>query len=165
LRQPAQRGEIVTDSRALQHPLFAEARIQTPLLIKISDVTAKPVTEEYFGPVSFAIATNGTADSIAIAERIAREHGALTLSAYTTDDVVKEQLLDAAVSAGVALSLNLNGGVFVNQSAAFSDYHGTGANPAQLAHGISIALYNTGFGLAIAMPSLVFYRHFRALVR
>ena len=40
----------------------------------------------------------------------------------------------------------------------------TGANPAQLAHGISIALYNTGFGLAIAMPSLVFYRHFRALV-
>lgn len=125
-----ERGEIVTDSRTLQHPLFAEARIQTPLLIKISDVTAKPVTEEYFGPVSFAIATNGTADSIAIAERIAREHGALTLSAYTTDDVVKEQLLDAAVSAGVALSLNLNGGVFVNQSAAFSDYHGTGANPA-----------------------------------
>lgn len=41
---------------------------------------------------------------------------------------------------------------------------GTGTNPAQLAHGISIALYNTGFGLAIAMPSLVFYRHFRALV-
>ena len=41
---------------------------------------------------------------------------------------------------------------------------GTGANPTQLAHGISIALYNTGFGLAIAMPSLVFYRHFRALV-
>jgi len=33
-----------------------------------------------------------------------------------------------------------------------------------LAHGISVALYNTGFGLAIAMPALVFYRHFRALV-
>jgi biopolymer transport protein ExbB len=42
---------------------------------------------------------------------------------------------------------------------------GTGSNnPAQLAHGISVALYNTGFGLAIAMPTLVFYRHFRALV-
>jgi biopolymer transport protein ExbB len=39
-----------------------------------------------------------------------------------------------------------------------------GSNPAQLAHGISVALYNTGFGLAIAMPALVFYRHFRALV-
>jgi biopolymer transport protein ExbB len=38
------------------------------------------------------------------------------------------------------------------------------ANPGQLAHGISVALYNTGFGLAVAMPALVFYRHFRALV-
>ena len=39
-----------------------------------------------------------------------------------------------------------------------------GNNPAQLAHGISVALYNTGFGIAIAMPALVFYRHFRNLV-
>jgi hypothetical protein len=35
-----------------------------------------------------------------------------------------------AAETGVALSSNLTGGVFVNQSAAFSDYHGTGANPA-----------------------------------
>jgi biopolymer transport protein ExbB len=36
-----------------------------------------------------------------------------------------------------------------------------GANPQQLAHGISIALYNTAFGIAIAIPALIFYRHFR----
>jgi biopolymer transport protein ExbB len=34
----------------------------------------------------------------------------------------------------------------------------------QLAHGISIALYNTGFGLVIAIPAMIFWRHFRALV-
>jgi biopolymer transport protein ExbB len=34
-------------------------------------------------------------------------------------------------------------------------------NPAQLAHGISVALYNTAFGLVIAVPSLVMWRHFR----
>lgn len=39
-----------------------------------------------------------------------------------------------------------------------------GTNPAQLAQGISIALYNTGFGLAIAIPTLIFYRYFRGLV-
>ena len=39
-----------------------------------------------------------------------------------------------------------------------------GANPQQLAHGISIALYNTAFGLIVAIPSLIFWRHFRALV-
>ena len=39
-----------------------------------------------------------------------------------------------------------------------------GTNPQQLAHGISIALYNTAFGIAIAIPALIFYRHFRAKV-
>lgn len=39
-----------------------------------------------------------------------------------------------------------------------------GSNPQQLAHGISIALYNTGFGLVIAIPAMIFWRHFRALV-
>lgn len=41
---------------------------------------------------------------------------------------------------------------------------GGGANPTQLAHGISIALYNTAFGLIVAIPALMFYRHFRAKV-
>lgn len=40
----------------------------------------------------------------------------------------------------------------------------TGTNPLQLAHGISVALYNTGFGIFIAIPSLIFWRHFRATV-
>lgn len=40
----------------------------------------------------------------------------------------------------------------------------TGGNPAQLAHGISIALYNTAFGLIIAIPALIFWRYFRAQV-
>ena len=40
----------------------------------------------------------------------------------------------------------------------------TGGNPAQLAHGISIALYNTAFGLMIAIPALIFWRYFRAQV-
>ena len=39
-----------------------------------------------------------------------------------------------------------------------------GSNPAQLAQGISIALYNTAFGLIVAIPSLIFWRHFRAKV-
>ena len=38
------------------------------------------------------------------------------------------------------------------------------ADPHQLAHGISIALYNTGFGILIAIPCMIFWRHFRALI-
>jgi biopolymer transport protein ExbB len=55
-------------------------------------------------------------------------------------------------------------GTVVGMIEIFGSQNATGANPTQLAHGISVALYNTGFGLAIAMPALVFYRHFRALV-
>ena len=55
-------------------------------------------------------------------------------------------------------------GTVVGMIEIFGAQNATGSNPAQLAHGISVALYNTGFGLAIAMPALVFYRHFRALV-
>jgi biopolymer transport protein ExbB len=36
-----------------------------------------------------------------------------------------------------------------------------GTNPQQLAHGISVALYNTAFGIAISIPALIFYRHFK----
>jgi biopolymer transport protein ExbB len=55
-------------------------------------------------------------------------------------------------------------GTVVGMIEIFGAQNAVGTNPAQLAHGISTALYNTGFGLAIAMPTLVFYRHFRALV-
>jgi biopolymer transport protein ExbB len=55
-------------------------------------------------------------------------------------------------------------GTVVGMIEIFGAQNGSGANPAQLAHGISVALYNTAFGLLIAMPALVFYRHFRALI-
>lgn len=55
-------------------------------------------------------------------------------------------------------------GTVVGMIELFGAQDAAGANPGQLAHGISVALYNTGFGLATAMPALVFYRHFRALV-
>ena len=86
--------------------------------------------EERFGPISFIIATENTAESIALATRAARDKGALTCAVYSTDAAVLANTEEAAAHAGVALSCNLTGNVYVNQSAAFSDYHGTGANPA-----------------------------------
>lgn len=55
-------------------------------------------------------------------------------------------------------------GTVVGMIEIFGSQAPSGANPQQLAHGISVALYNTGFGLLIAIPSMIFYRHFRALV-
>ncbi|MBI4998646.1 MAG: MotA/TolQ/ExbB proton channel family protein [Rhodocyclales bacterium] len=55
-------------------------------------------------------------------------------------------------------------GTVVGMIEIFGSATGAGNNPQQLAHGISVALYNTGFGLIIAIPAMIFYRHFRAKV-
>ena len=55
-------------------------------------------------------------------------------------------------------------GTVVGMIEIFGSQAPTGTNPMQLAHGISIALYNTGFGLVIAIPSMIFYRFFRGRV-
>lgn len=55
-------------------------------------------------------------------------------------------------------------GTVVGMIEIFGSQSPSGANPQQLAHGISVALYNTAFGLLIAIPSMIFYRHFRALI-
>jgi phenylacetic acid degradation protein paaN len=123
-------GEVVADSKPLEHPQYPGARIRTPLLLKVRSADEGKIMQEFFGPISFGIATESTAHGIALAEKAVREHGALTLSVYSRNPQVIEQAREAAESAGVALSINLTGGVFVNQSAAFSDFHGTGANPA-----------------------------------
>jgi biopolymer transport protein ExbB len=55
-------------------------------------------------------------------------------------------------------------GTVVGMIEIFGSQSATGSNPIQLAHGISVALYNTAFGLIVAIPSMIFYRHFRAKV-
>jgi len=55
-------------------------------------------------------------------------------------------------------------GTIVGMIEIFGSGAGAGHDPQQLAHGISIALYNTGFGLLIAIPAMIAYRHFRAFV-
>jgi len=55
-------------------------------------------------------------------------------------------------------------GTIVGMIEIFGSSTASGNNPQALAHGISVALYNTGFGLVIAIPSMIFYRHFRAQV-
>jgi biopolymer transport protein ExbB len=52
-------------------------------------------------------------------------------------------------------------GTVIGMIEIFGSQTPTGTNPQQLAHGISIALYNTAFGIAIAIPALIFYRHYR----
>jgi phenylacetic acid degradation protein paaN len=121
-----QLGDVVLDSRPLEHPAYAGATVRTPMIVAVKDGYAT----ECFGPVAFAVATESTEDSLAIFRKTVGEKGALTAAVYSTSEEVLAEAERAAQEVGVHLSENLTGGVFVNQSAAFSDFHASGANPA-----------------------------------
>ena len=123
-------GAPVLESRELDHPAFAHAVVRTPVIVKVSADDADVYGREWFGPISFVVATDSTAHSLEIFRSTVGAHGALTAAVYSTDEKVLDAAEQASLDAGVHLSCNLTGGVFVNQSAAFSDFHASGANPA-----------------------------------
>ncbi|MDQ3417042.1 MAG: phenylacetic acid degradation protein PaaN [Actinomycetota bacterium] len=130
---PGATGRVLVESRVVDHPAWPGARVRTPLLLGLSVADAETYGEECFGPVAYLIATPSTGDSLAAFVRTSLSAGAMTAAVYSTSDGVLADALAAALDAGVALSENLTGAVFVNQSAAFSDFHGTGANPSATA--------------------------------
>ncbi|MFJ4242987.1 phenylacetic acid degradation protein PaaN [Streptomyces iakyrus] len=126
-------GEVALASREITNPDFPGAVVRTPVIVKLDG--AKPDDEaaymsECFGPVSFAVAVDSAADAVELLRRTVREKGAMTVGAYTTDAEVERDVQEACLEEAAQLSLNLTGGVYVNQTAAFSDFHGSGGNPA-----------------------------------
>ncbi|MFD4953493.1 phenylacetic acid degradation protein PaaN [Streptomyces sp. NPDC058451] len=126
-------GEVALASREITNPDFPGAVVRSPVIVKLDG--AKPDTEaaymsECFGPVSFAVAVDSAADAVELLRRTIREKGAMTVGAYTTDEEVELAVREACLEEAAQLSLNLTGGVYVNQTAAFSDFHGSGGNPA-----------------------------------
>ncbi|MFD9904457.1 phenylacetic acid degradation protein PaaN [Streptomyces sp. NPDC059063] len=126
-------GEVALPSREITNPEFPDAVVRTPVIVKLDG--AKPDAEaaylsECFGPVSFAVAVDSAGDAVKLLRRTVREKGAMTVGAYTTSQEVATAIEETCLEESAQLSLNLTGGVYVNQTAAFSDFHGSGGNPA-----------------------------------
>jgi phenylacetic acid degradation protein paaN len=123
-------GRTVLASRTITHPDFPDATMRTPLIAAVDSKDAEVYSHEWFGPISFLIATDDTAASIELYRSTVADHGALTAAVYSTSDAVIDAAEEATWTAGANLSVNLTGQVYMNASAGFSDYHGTGLNPA-----------------------------------
>lgn len=123
-------GEVVLDSRRVEHPNYPGARVRTPLLLQVPASAREAYGAECFGPVSFFVIADDTAHSLQLVREVVGEQGALTMSVYSTDEEVLQQAEEVACDVNVHVSNNLTGGVFVNQTAAFSDFHGSGGNAA-----------------------------------
>ena len=130
IEEAAGTGEVLLPSRAVEHPAFPDAVVRTPVIVKVEAADREAYMREMFGPVIFIVATRSTEESLALAIESAKRRGAITWLVYTSDENTMAAAVDAAVDGGVSVAFNLTGGLFVNQSAAFSDFHVTGANPA-----------------------------------
>ncbi|MFJ8823896.1 phenylacetic acid degradation protein PaaN [Streptomyces sp. NPDC102467] len=131
-------GDVALPSREVGNPEFPDAVVRTPVIVKLDGArkywegpdTEAAYMSECFGPVSFAVAVDSTQDAVELLRRTVREKGAMTVGAYTTSEEVAGAVEEVCLEECAQLSLNLTGGVYVNQTAAFSDFHGSGGNPA-----------------------------------
>jgi phenylacetic acid degradation protein paaN len=123
-------GETILASRALTHPEFPDATVRTPTLLAAPAASSGAHLEEQFGPIAFLVAVEDTAAGLALLAETTARCGAITAAVYSREQSVLEWAEQVALEVGVALSENLTGGVYVNQSAAFSDFHASAANPA-----------------------------------
>ncbi|AGT08250.1 phenylacetic acid degradation protein PaaN [Paracoccus aminophilus] len=118
-------GTVLRESTALPF-----GRSATPLLLVVDAASSTAHEDEVFGPVAFLIRVADADEGIARAADLARRKGAITAAIYDTKEERISRAIARFAQAGVNLSINLTGNIFVNQSAAFSDFHVTGANPA-----------------------------------
>jgi phenylacetic acid degradation protein paaN len=121
---------VLRRSAPIENERFPAARTATPLIMQMDAADTEVYQREIFGPVTCIVRTTDTAESIALAASTARTRGGLTAAVWSTNHEVLDQATEALTDAGVSTSCNLTGQIWMNQSAAFSDYHGSGVNPA-----------------------------------
>ncbi len=124
------KGSAATANDAVvENPEFSDARILAPSVVAV-DASDDSWKHECFGPILFVVKTSGREESLALASHLASSVGAITCSCYSTD-VAYMQSVEEVMNeqAFTPVSFNFTGAAFVNQHAAFSDFHVTGGNP------------------------------------
>lgn len=122
-------GKVWLKSRTFENPMFKNARVATPVIVEVGASKKEIFSKELFGPIVLLIKTKNTDQSIELAQEMAIHHGAISCGAYTTNPAVREKIADEMALAATPVSFNLTGGIYMNQNAAFSDFHVTGGNP------------------------------------
>lgn len=123
-------GKVILKPGKIVNEEFENARICTPSIIEVNAGDDDIFAHELFGPIIVIVKTKDTRESVAIARNLAEKHGAITCAAYTTNAEIENLIYEEMESAGTPVSMNLTGFIWVNQHAAFSDFHVTGGNPA-----------------------------------
>lgn len=130
IKEASESGKTIASSSSVEVAGFEKSRTVSPLLMEVSSSEFDKFDREWFGPIAYLIKTKDTSESISLATKLASERGAITCAAYTTDEETKHKIKLAMTDSFTPVSFNLTGFIWVNQAAAFSDFHVSGGNPA-----------------------------------
>ena len=122
-------SSVALSSMNIVNPEFPDARTASPTVIAVDASDKKSWKHECFGPIVFVVKTQSAAQSLELTADCAAELGAITCSCYSTDTDFMVEVEDAMNAVFTPVSFNFSGAAFVNQHAAFSDFHVTGGNP------------------------------------
>lgn len=139
--------QVVRQGQPIGQPGFENARTATPTVLQASAEQTNIYERECFGPVVFVVPVESFEHGVELAVHGVREHGALSVAVYTTDAAQQQYAEDHFLMAGAPVAFNFVGPIWVNQSATFSDFHGTGANPAGSASFADLSFVTSRFNI------------------
>ena len=122
-------GTPVLESKPFIMPEFESARTQSIKVLAVDSGKQEIFQREVFGPMVFIVKTESTERSIELALRGCEFSGVITCLVHCTDFVLCKEIEEKFNHSFIPVSLNLTGQIYVNQHAAFSDFHSTGGNP------------------------------------
>lgn len=126
----SERADILSAPHSWEAPGFPDARTSTPLIARVGLAHHDLFARECFGPAVFVIRVPDARTALRLAAEDAAQHGAITAFLYSADDELIADAEDAFGRAGASLTVNVTGTMPINFSAAFSDFHVSGLNPA-----------------------------------
>ncbi len=122
-------NSIACQSIDVKNAEFTDARILSPSVLVTDSANKDTYLKEVFGPLVFVVKTKNNQESLEIVKQSAENHGAITCLCYSTDNEFNQKVEDEMNSVFTPVSFNFKGAAFVNQHAAFSDFHVSGGNP------------------------------------
>ncbi len=122
--------QVLLESTVIANEEFPSARTCSPTILVCDASDTNVFEQELFGPIVLLIKTTDTKQAVSLAKDMCEKHGAITCAVYSTDTTKAEWIKEVMESVFAPVSLNLTGFIWVNQHAAFSDFHVTGGNPA-----------------------------------
>ncbi len=122
-------GAVAAASVVVDNAEFPDARTASPTVIAVDAEAVSTWKHECFGPIVFVVKTKDADHSLQLAAECARELGAITCQCYSTNSEFMDKTEETMNAVFTPVSFNFTGAAFVNQHAAYSDFHVSGGNP------------------------------------